>query len=410
MALSIERRVGVVATVGRDVPGRGERIGLVVEWRRRVVGRGGVDALPHCFRQHEGLEGRARLTARLGGEVELVALGARDLGGHGQDLTRLRIDRDHSRGGVATVVERAPDRCLRRPLKTPVDGRVDLEATRAHGVGAVLRDELVVDVVEEVAVARGDAVDVVVAAAVDELDLRADGFAVLLRRQVAVREHGAQHLVASAQRLARLLVRVVVRRCLRQPCEQRGLRQRQQPRRAAEVRLGGCLDTVGVVAVVDRVQVLTQDPVLRVLAVELDRQAGFLRLALERALVRDRVQVADELLCDRRRALHRPARLDVPDRCAKDALPVDAAVLVETAILDRDRRLAHPGGDVAQVLDRLTVPLCRDRAELLAVAVVDERVGAERDRLQGLQVAVVEQGSGTAEARRDRACPGRRRG
>src|SRR5437763_1102181 len=70
------------------------------------------------------------------------------------------------------------------------------------------------------------------------------------------------------------------------------------PRVLGEVRLGRGLDPVGVVAVVDLVHVLGQDPALRPAAAELDREAGLLQLALEGPLLRD-VEVADELLGDR---------------------------------------------------------------------------------------------------------------
>src|SRR4029079_5240013 len=146
------------------------------------------------------------------------------------------------------------------------------------------------------------------------------------------------------------------------------------------------LDPVRVVAVVDLVHVLAEDPVLRARAREADRQAGLLQLALQRPLLRD-VEVPHELLRNRRAALDHVARAEVLPGCAGDALVVDAAVLVEAVVLDRDRRLAHPRADAPEG-DRRPVALGRDRAQQRAIGRVDERVLADLDRLQIVQVAV----------------------
>src|SRR2546430_13563107 len=61
---------------------------------------------------------------------------------------------------------------------------------------------------------------------------------------------------------------------------------------------------------VDGVHVRAEDPVLRLVLRELDRQTRFLDLSLERSLARD-VEVADELLRDRRAPLDDPARAEV---------------------------------------------------------------------------------------------------
>ncbi len=56
-------------------------------------------------------------------------------------------------------------------------------------------------------------------------------------------------------------------------------------------------------------------------------------------------EVADQLLGDRRAALDRFAGFEVLDRGAKDALGIDAAVLVEALVLDRDRCQLQVLGD-----------------------------------------------------------------
>src|SRR5204863_116062 len=70
---------------------------------------------------------------------------------------------------------------------------------------------------------------------------------------VAAHEQRVQHLVPAGERLPRAVERVVVGGRLRQPGEERGLPEAELPRREREVRLGGRLDAVGVVAVVDLV-------------------------------------------------------------------------------------------------------------------------------------------------------------
>ena len=199
---------------------------------------------------------------------------------------------------------------------------------------------------------------------------------------------------------SRMQHRVVQGRRLREAGEQRRLHQRQVLRRLREVRLRGGLDTVGVVAEVDLVHPGGEDALLRPVAAELDRQAGLLDLPLERPLPRD-VEVADELLRDRRAALDHLALVQVAPGGAEDALVVDAAVLVEAAVLDGDRRLRHPRADLLQ-RHRLAVVLGRDRPEQRAVGRVDERVLADRHRAQRRERAAgLERSGGTERGQAD---------
>ena len=93
-------------------------------------------------------------------------------------------------------------------------------------------------------------------------------------------------------------------------------------------------------AVRHAVEVLREDPELALAArVQVLEVLGELRLAdlaLERALLLARVEVADELHRERRAALDLVAVLEVLHAGADDALEVDALVLVEAAVLDRD--------------------------------------------------------------------------
>ena len=80
---------------------------------------------------------------------------------------------------------------------------------------------------------------------------------------------------------------------------------------------------------------------LRPLLRQLDREAGLLDLAVERLLLAD-VEVAHELLRDRRAALDDLPGAEVRPRSARDADVVDAAVLLEAPVLDRDGRARQP--------------------------------------------------------------------
>ena len=301
--------------------------------------------------------------------------------------------------GSAGSVSVLADRLLRSLLPARHDRRVDAEAAGADRLGAVLADQLVADVAEEVRLA-----DLLVEAPGLEAEVaRAGRPRVLPRRDRALVAHRAQHGVAPRERLPGLDERVVGGRRLRQPGEQRRLAQREVAGRLREVGLRRRLDPVGEVAVVHLVEVRGEDALLRPGVVELDREARLLELPLHGALVRD-VEVAHELLGDRRAALDDLARLDIRVDGARDALRVDAAVAVEAPVLDRDRGLRHPGADPRE-RDDLPVALGRDRAEERPVGGVDEGVLADPHLVQGGEVA--RRAEGVDAARRPR--PPRRR-
>ena len=140
-----------------------------------------------------------------------------------------------------------------------------------------------------------------------------------------------------------------------------------------EVRARGLLDPVRAVAEVDRVEVRGEDPVLAPALLELPGERRLAHLARERPLVAD-VRVLDELLRDRRAALDDALLADVLPERAADAAHVDAVVLEEALVLDRDDRLAHDRRDVLGVTrTRLSSP--RSTASTRrAVRRVDDRV------------------------------------
>ena len=116
-----------------------------------------------------------------------------------------------------------------------------------------------------------------------------------------------------------------------------------------------------------------QDPVLRLLARELDREARLRRLAAEGLRRLLDVEVARELLRDRRPALHDVAGANVREERAHDA------GVVERAVRQKRRSSIATVAFGTQLLicveiDRLPVLLRGDRAEERAVRRVDERV------------------------------------
>ena len=219
------------------------------------------------------------------------------------------------------------------------------------------------------------------------LDLRGLG-----GRDVALVGHRLEHLVAAIGGVVGIGERVVLRRCLRQAGEQRRLAQAEILDVLVEEDLGGGLHADGrlaeVGAVGGGVQVLVEDVVLGVLGLVLARHLRLLDLALDVVLGIVDVEVADELLGDRRGALADLTGLGVGDGGAEDRAHVDAAVLVEVRVLDRDRPLLQILGDLLQ-LDRLAEDVGVDVAEAVAGGVEDLRVGAVVGGPQGVDVGRV---------------------
>ena len=332
-------------------------VGPVGERRRHVVRGVRVHAPRHRRSEDERLEGRAGLPPRLREQVELIVRAARDDRGHRADRAGVRIDRDDRRGGVLAAVQRPRDRLVRQTLQSRLDRRVDAQTARANCLRAVCPDELVAHETEEVRLT-----DLLVE--IPGLKARRAAPArarILLRRDHLLPEHREQHLVPPGDRAGRIDERVVGRRRLRQPREQRRLGECETARRAGVVRACRRLGTVCEVAVEDRVEVRGEDSLLRPLAVELHGQARLGDLPLDGALARD-VEGADELLRDRRAALDDAACVQVAPERAGDPLGVDPAMRVEAAIFDRHRRERQPARHPRE-RDDLAVPLGGDRAE-----------------------------------------------
>ena len=396
----------VGAFVVRDRPDAVAGIDL---HRLGVELRRGGDPAPERAGEHDRLEGRAWLALRLGREVELAPPVVRPAE-HRLDGSAARVDRDECGSRAARVAEDLLDRLARLRLEVEVDGRRHLEAAAEDPFRAVLPDELVGHVVDEV---RGGPA---CAGQMDVVGLR-EGCGVrlaqLASRDPALVEQELEDVRASLPSRGGMLDRVVEGRAPRKPREQRGLRQRQLGRVLVEVRPRSLEDSVRAVAEVDRVEVRGEDPVLRPALRQLPRERGLADLSREGVLVAA-VRVLDVLLRDRRAALDHALTSDVLPERAEDAVHVDTLVLVEALVLDRHDRLLHDRRDLVRgdedaalvaAQDREHAPLprgVRGRVDhRVDVAVRARRIecrelGADRD-----DQAVAERRPGQREQRQD---------
>src|SRR4051812_19258287 len=103
------------------------------------------------------------------------------------------------------------------------------------------------------------------------------------RRDRVLADERSQHLALARPRCLRGTERIERARRLRQPREQRRLRPRQAARRAPEVAATGRFDAVEAVPEIDRVQVHREDRRLRIVPLELEREADRVELAAEAA-------------------------------------------------------------------------------------------------------------------------------
>ena len=389
-----------IAGVGRELGRAGERDvaqGLVAVVLRPVVGlpgdlpreRGvavegdvGVHALLDGGRQREGLERGAGLLTR-GGVVEAqhaaVVLHAVVIASahHRLDGAGLGVDHRHAdievhvfARGRCVVVQVAHGGVLGGRLHDGVDGGLDGEAALKEDVRGELLLQQRLDVIDEVRVGVDRDARVGDLGHVQREGL-CDGGVVLLLGDGAQAQHVAQDLVAALDGDLGVDRGVVVGGGVGQADEQRGLGEREVAGVLGEVGLGGGLDAVRAVAVVDAVEVHHQDLVLGVDLLHLQGDEGLADLALDglvELLLRED-GVAHELLGDGRGALG--AARELRQHGAADADDVDARVLVEALVLDVDRALEDPrgdlvGGDALAVLDK-------ERGDLVARGVEDVR-------------------------------------
>ena len=207
------------------------------------------------------------------------------------------------------------------------------------------------------------------------IDRRRDALVVLFLRDDTLVKHRCQNRVAALLSGFRVSQWIVLDGGLDEAGEERGLQIVQLRRRLGEVALRGGLDTVGDGAEGRDVEVTRQDFVLRLGLLQCQRVLDFaqltlgcllgcsahlLRVALEVAALCQRV--THVLLGDRRSALT-AALTQVRDERTSNTRGIDAVVLVEALIFDRDDCLLHNVSDVgAGHHDALLVVEVRDHA------------------------------------------------
>ena len=321
---------------------------LAAEAAVRVLGLPAVDVdrlVDHDrVRRHAGLERRqvdeeleqrARLAARLGGAAEL-ALGVVAAADHGQH----RPVRRH--GDQRRLADAALLPLPRQPvLDDPLGGGLEV------GVERGLQRELGGDRAQEAARLVGGPVGEVAPAGVGvglDREGRRVGDRVLGRGLVepAGLDHGVKDRPGTGARLGEVAGRRVGRGRLDEARQHGGLGQRELPGRLAEVAAGGPLDAVGPGAEIGRVQVALEDLPLAQSGVQPQREAGFLELAAEGPLLGEEEQLG-ELLRDGAAALADAACGEVGERRAQDPARVEARMVEEAAVLDRDHRVGRVG-------------------------------------------------------------------
>ena len=152
----------------------------------------------------------------------------------------------------------------------------------------------------------------------------------------------------------------------------------------AEVAARRRFDAVQTVAEIHLVQVELEDLRLAVDALDARREDQFLDFAAIR-LVRRQKALTRELLGDRAAALRLPPVPDVGQRRGGDADEVEAAVIVEPLILDRDERLRQVGRNLGQ---RHFDPLLLEDGEGELIRIVEDRGRLVHlaDATQGVEV------------------------
>lgn len=230
-------------------------------------------------------------------------------------------------------------RFLRRPLHRRVQRGIHREPVREHALNAEDVLELRDDVGREIRILVR--LDAAVLGADEPQRLRVRRVGGRLRH-IMVRDHAIEHVALALERERTIRVRVVGGRRGDEPGEHRSLAQRETAHVLTEIRVACGLHAVRAGTEVDEVEIALEDLVLRVVALDLQREQRLLDLAAHGLFVRQE-QVARELLRDGARALLDLLVLVVRQRRAGDAAEIHAAVAVEALVLARDDGLAHHG-------------------------------------------------------------------
>ena len=341
----------------------------------------------------EELEQRARLAPRLHGAIEL-ALCIVPTPGHREDraVRRHRNQCGLARGqSIPLAGEPFRDRAPGQRLQTPIDRRRD--------------DEVAADLAEQAArFGRREVGGVAEHRLLDGRrgELCRMSLCLACRRGAdqAGLGHRGEHDRGAPARVGERSGRRKARGRLDQARQHRRLGKRQLLRRLGEIASARGIDAIGPGAEIDRIEIAREDFVLRQAALQPDRQHRLLDLARPAALGREE-PVLGELLGDRAAALDRLAGGEIRQRGARDAAEIEAVMLEEAPVLDREDRVDQMPRQRGQ-FDRPTARPAPDR-ERLAVGCGE----LKRDPRRLLEVLVAA-ATGTA-ARARPAAPQRRR-
>ena len=269
---------------------------------------------------------------------------------------------------VALLRDLLVDDLLRHVLQVQVQAGVDAIAIAIAGLDVVAAGQRLEDIVDEVGsleLGRGG----------EDLELFGVGDLGLRRADGLFAHHPGQDLRLSLLGRDEVRQRVVLAGRLRQAGQHGGLPERQVVGIGLEITASRRLDPVRLAAVIDGVEVHLENLILGELTVELDGEDGFLELALQgRRGIRPDIELLHQLLTDRAATLRHVLMVEVGDGGAEDAAHVDAAVLIEGAVLGCQCGLHDPGRDVAERDDDSMVALLADIGEQRPMAIVNQGV------------------------------------
>ena len=298
------------------------------------------DSLREGGRQHEGLEGRPRLPAPHGGDVELL-LGVVPAPDDGLDVAGRRVDGHQGGIGIGGVGQRALDGGLGPRLHGGVQRRADLQAPLVDRLLPVPLDHVGPQRVEEpcpVQVVRNGGY---------ESGVLRPGLIRLGVRDGAEHLHPADDSQPVGLGAVGVEGRGVVVRRVDDAGEQRRLRDRELGGGLAEVGAGRHLGAVGAAAEVHGVEVPVHDLGLADRARKLKCDPRFHDLPPERRLIAD-IRNFHVLLSDRRSPLDDPALLYVGRGGSQDGPEVHAGVGVVAGVLLGHHRGGEVFGDLVE--------------------------------------------------------------
>ena len=175
------------------------------------------------------------------------------------------------------------------------------------------------------------------------------GLAGLCLRDESLSLHLIDDQVATLQRTLRMAPRVVIRGPLHQTHQQRRFVQTQLPQWAVEIKMRAETEAMdrppALLAEEDLVRIGLQDLVLAVARIHDQGHQCLVELAPQ-GTFGGQDEILDQLLGQGAPALHRSARLDVGPECPCNTANIDATMLEETPVLDRQKAVDQIVGQV----------------------------------------------------------------